>query len=69
MMNMFRKYIDTITPLKEYCFHLFKEKRMVALASESGVKVVQFAELRKELFHPVDPTNAATDERLVQLAK
>jgi hypothetical protein len=69
MMNMFLKYIDTITPFKEYWVHLFKKKQMVAIASESGVKVLQFAELRKELFHPVDPTNAATDERLVQLAK
>ena len=25
--------------------------------------------MRKELFHPSDPTNAATDERLVQLAR
>jgi hypothetical protein len=31
--------------------------------------VLQFAELRKELFHRSDPTNAATDERLVQLAR
>jgi hypothetical protein len=42
---------------------------MVAVASESGAKMLQFAELRKELFHPIDPTNATTDERLVQLAK
>jgi hypothetical protein len=42
---------------------------MVAVASESGAKVLQFTELRKELFHPSDPTNAATDEWLVQLAK
>jgi hypothetical protein len=40
---------------------------MVVVASESGAKVLQFAELRKELFHPSDPTNAVTDERLVQL--
>ena len=31
--------------------------------------MLQFAELRKELFHPSDPTNTATDERLVQLAR
>jgi hypothetical protein len=33
--------------------------------------VLQFAELRKELFHPIDPnpTNASTDEHLVHLAK
>jgi len=43
---------------------------VVVVASESGAKVLQFAELRKkELFHPSDPTNAATHERLVQLAR
>ena len=42
---------------------------MVVVASESGAKVLQFAELRKELFHPSDLTNAATDKHLVQLAK
>ncbi len=31
--------------------------------------MLQFAELRKELFHPSNLTNAATDKRLVQLAK
>ncbi len=69
MMNMFLKYVDTITPFKEYWDHLFKKRQMVAVASESGAKVLQFAELRKELFHPIDPTNSSTDERLVQLAK
>jgi hypothetical protein len=31
--------------------------------------VLQFSKLRKELFYPSDVTNAATDERLVELAK
>jgi hypothetical protein len=31
--------------------------------------VLQFAKLRKELFHLSDITNAATAERLVELAK
>jgi hypothetical protein len=31
--------------------------------------VMQFAELRKELFHPSDATNAATNKCLVELAK
>jgi hypothetical protein len=69
MMNMFLKYVDTIPPFKEYWDQLFKEKQMVAVASESGTKVLQLSELRKELFHPIDPTNAATNEHLVQLAK
>ena len=41
---------------------------MVLVAAESGAKVLQFAELRKELFHPSDTTNIATDSRVVQLA-
>ncbi len=69
MMNMFSKYVDALPPFKEYWEHLFQKKRMVVVVSESGSKVLQFAELRKELFSPSDPTNAATDERLVQLAK
>ncbi len=40
MMNMFLKYVDTIPPYKEYWDHLFKKKRMVAVASESGAKVL-----------------------------
>jgi hypothetical protein len=42
---------------------------MVVVALESGAKVLQFAELRKELFHPSDPTNVATNNCLVQLAR
>jgi hypothetical protein len=38
MMNMFLKYVDTITLFKEYWDHLFKKKQMVAVASESGEK-------------------------------
>jgi hypothetical protein len=39
------------------------------MAAESGATVLQFVELRKELFHPSDATNAATNERLVEFAK
>jgi hypothetical protein len=42
---------------------------MRVMAAESGATVLQFAELRKELFHPSDATNAATDEHLVELEK
>jgi hypothetical protein len=42
---------------------------MRVIAAESGVTVLQFAKLRKELFHLSDLTNAATDEQLVELAK
>jgi hypothetical protein len=69
MMNMFRKYVDGLPPFKAYWDHLFQKKRMMVVASESGVKVLQFNELRKELFSPSDQTNAATNEQLVQLAK
>ena len=69
MMSMFSKYLDMLPPFRAYWDHLFEKKQMVVVASESGAKVLQFAELRKELFHPSDPTNAATDERLVQLAR
>ncbi len=69
MMSMFSKYIDMLPPFKKYLEHLFEKKQMVVVASESGAKVLHFAELRTELFHPSDPTNAVTDERLVQLAK
>ncbi len=69
MMNMFSKYVDALPPFKEYWEHLFQKKRMIVVASESGAKVLQFAELWKELFSPSDQTNAATNERLVQLAK
>ena len=41
---------------------------MRPLQSESGAKVLPYAELRKELFHPSDSTNAATNNRLVELA-
>ena len=37
---------------------MFQKKRMNVVASESGATVLQFAELRKELFSPSDPTNA-----------
>jgi len=69
MMSMFSKYLNTLPPFRKYWDHLFEKKQMVVVASESGAKVLQFAELRKELFHPSDPTNAATDRRLVQLAR
>jgi hypothetical protein len=41
---------------------------MRVIAAESGATVLQFAEFRKELFHPSDLTNAVTDEQLVELA-
>jgi hypothetical protein len=69
MMNMFGKYVAALPPFKEYWEHLYKKKRMRVVAAESGATVMQFAELRKELFHPSDATNAATSERLVELAK
>jgi len=61
MMNMFIKYVDALPPFKEYWEHLYENKQMRVMAAESGATVVQFAELRKELFHPSDATNAATD--------
>ena len=69
MMNMFFKYGDALPPFKEYWEHLYEKKRMRVMAAESGATVLQFAELRKELFHPSDATNAATDEHLVELEK
>jgi len=42
---------------------------MNVVASESGATVLQFAELRKELFLPSDPTNAGTNGRLIELAR
>ena len=63
--------LSHLSTFKEYWDwgHLFQKKRMVVVASESGAKVLQFNELRKELFYPSDPTNTATNERLVQVAK
>ena len=69
MMNMFGKYVTAIPPFKEYWKHLYEKKRMRVIAAESGATVMQFAELRNELFHPSDATNAATNERVVELAK
>ncbi len=69
MMNMFIKYVDALSPFKEYSENLYEKNRMRVMAAESGATVLQFAELRKELFHPSDATNAAADERLVELAK
>ena len=69
MMNMFWKYVDALPPFRSYREHLFQKKRMVIVASESGATVLQFAELRKEMFSPSDQTNAATDGWLLQLAK
>jgi hypothetical protein len=69
MMSMFSNYIDMLPPFKKYWDHMFEKKQMVVVASESGAKVLQFTGLRKELFHPSDPTNAATSNRLVQLAR
>ena len=63
MMNMFIKYVDALPPFKEYWEHLYENKRMRVMAAESGATVLQFAELRKELFHPSDATNAVTNER------
>ncbi len=48
---------------------MFQKKRMNVVASESGATVLQFAELRKELFLPSDPTNAGTNGRLIELAR
>ena len=42
---------------------------MNVVASESGAMVLQFAELRKELFSPSDKTNAGTNKRLIELAR
>jgi hypothetical protein len=69
MLSTFSKNIDMLPPFKKYWEHLFEKNQIVVVASESGAKVLQFTELRKELFHPSDPTNAATDEQLVQLVK
>jgi hypothetical protein len=69
MMNMFGKYVDALPPFKKYWDYLYEKKRMRVIAADSGATVMQFAELRKELFHPSDSTNAATDDRLVELAK
>ena len=69
MMNMFQKYVVAIPPFKLYCEHLFQKKRMKVVASESGATVLQYADLRKELFSPSDPTNAATNGRLIELAR
>ena len=69
MMSMFSKYLDKLPPFRKYWDHLFEKTQMVVVASESRAKVLEFAELRKELFHPSDPTNAATYECLVQLAQ
>ena len=69
MMSMFSKYLNMLPLFRKYWDHLFEKKQMVVVASESGAKMLQFAELRKELFHLSDPTNAATDEHLVQLAR
>jgi hypothetical protein len=53
MMSMFIKYIDTLPPFKEYWEHyLFEKKKMIVVSSESGVGVLQFSELRNELFSP-----------------
>jgi len=69
IMNVFIKYVDVLPPFKEYWEHSYENKRMRVMVAKSGATVLQFAELRKELFHPSDATNAATDERLVELAK
>ncbi len=42
---------------------------MVVVASESGAKVLQFNELRKELLPPSDKAIGATNKHLVELAK
>jgi hypothetical protein len=68
MMGIFSKYVEELPPLKEYWTHLFEKKQMVLVAAESGAKVLQFAELRKELFHQSDTTNIATDSCGAQLA-
>jgi hypothetical protein len=69
MMNMFSKYIDALPPFQEYWKHSFEKKRIRVIAAESGAMVLQFDDLRKELFHTSHVTNAATDEHLVELAK
>jgi hypothetical protein len=68
MMGMFSEYINKFPPFKKYWEHLFNKKQMIVVASESGAKVLPYADLRKELFHPSDSTNAATNSRLVELA-
>ena len=68
MMGMFSEYIAELPPFKKYWEHLFEKKQMIVVASDSGAKVLAYADLRKELFHPCDSTNAATDNRLVELA-
>ncbi len=69
MMSMLSIHIDMQPLFKKYWDHLLEKKLLVVVAAESRAKVLQFAELRKELFHPSDPTNDATEEHLVQLAR
>ncbi len=64
MMNMFSKYIDALPPFQQYWEHLFEKNQLRVIVAESSATVLQFAKLRKELFHPSDVTNAATDECL-----
>ena len=64
MMGMFSEYIAELPPFKKYWEHLFEKKQMIVVASDSGAKVLAYADLRKELFHPSDSTNAATDNSL-----
>jgi len=67
-MEMFSEYIAELPPFKKYWEHLFEKKQMIVVASDSGAKVLAYADLRKELFHPCDSTNTATDNCLVELA-
>ena len=68
MMGMFSEYIDKFPPFKKYWEQMFEKKQMIVVASESGAKVLAYADSRKELIHPSDTTNKATDSRLVELA-
>ena len=68
MMSMFQEYINELPPFKDYWTNLIEKKPMIVVASDSGTKVLQFAELKNDLFNPRDNTNADTDERLVKLS-
>ena len=68
MMNIFKEYIDELTPFKEYWDFMFNKKQMAVVARKSGAKVLPLAKLRDECFSPKNSTNKKTDDRVIELA-
>ena len=68
MMDIFKTYRNELPPFKTYWEEIFTKKRMAVVARKSGAKVVQFAQIKKDLFKPTRKTDKQARKRMIELA-